>query len=315
MSFLSDFYHNFVEIPMINLVQIFENLTHDTGFAFVCVAIVANLIMFPIYKKMYIDGQKMRYITPKLMKIQEEFKTNPQMLLLKRGEILKKHEIKTGRNFLILLIQMPFLFAIFNVIRRISNGEQINEVYNFIHADGIGRFSGHLLGINVGTYPNSFSWGFLLPLSVGILMYIQGMYLYRWNTQTPIPVPELPKKDKKEGEIDFGEQLQKSMEIQMIYVLPFIYVFTNFLLPIGLNAYLIAGTLIGTLRQIYLKNYYNKHAEILMKDIIADDPEIQKELKKNGKIEKEKGEENIVEIEAKDVVVKEKKAKKKAKKK
>lgn len=282
MSFLSDLYHNVVQVPMTNLVQVFENITHDTGLAFVLVGVVANLIMFPIYKKMYIDGQKMRYITPKLTALQDEYKKNPQMMLLKRGELLKKHDIRTGRNFLIILIQLPFLFAIFNVIRRISEGKQITEIYKFIHEDGVGRFGGKFLGIDIGAYPADFSWGWMLPFAIGLLMYLQGMYLYRWAKKPNLPLPVVSKK-KKGGEIDFGEQLQKSMEIQMIYVMPIIYAFTNFLLPIGLNAYLIAGTVIGTLRQMFLTNHYNKHAGELMKDLIEEDPELQKQMSKTEK--------------------------------
>jgi YidC/Oxa1 family membrane protein insertase len=286
MSFFSDFYNELVNRPVTNIVQVFENITHDTGLAFVLISVLANAIMWPIYKKMYIDGQKTRYLTPELTRIQEAYKANPKEMLTKRGELLKKHNIQNGRSFLAILLQIPFLLAIFHVVQLVSNRDAVTGLYSFISPDGLGHFSGTFFGVSVAKHPNEFSWGLILPLIVGLLSYLQGMFIYRWAKKPALPEPEkIVKPNADPNTPDFAEQLQKSIQIQMIYIIPFIYMFFNYTVTIGLNAYLIAGTLIGTLRQVYLNWHYVAHADELMKEIIEDDPY----LKKHHKILKEKG--------------------------
>jgi len=280
MSFLTDAYNEIVTRPVTNIIQIFENITHDTGLAFVLISILVNVIMWPIYKKMYIDGQKTRYLTPELTRIQEKYKAKPQEMLKMRGEFLKKHNIQNGRSFLAMLLQIPFLLAIFHVVQLASSRSEVTGIYPFISADGLGHFSGQFLGLNVASRSTDYTWGFILPLSVGILSYLQGMYIYKWAKKPNLPEPEKVKKANADPNApDFADQLQKSMQVQMIYVIPFIYIFFNYSVTIGLNAYLITGTLIGTLRQIYLNRHYVTHAHELLKEIIQDDPYLKKQMR------------------------------------
>ena len=278
---LGDIYHAIVTQPLLNVLQLLDYLTHDTGLAIILIAVLINLALWPLYQKNYINAQKLKYLQPELTRIQENFKSKPQEMLLKRSEVMKKHGVSNG-GLLVLLLQLPFLISLNIIINQISHGEQLNGIYSFINSNGIANFDHMGLGIFHLADKTSTAGipGYILVALVSISSLLMGLYMFRLAPKPNIPEP--PKaaplfKSKDKNAPDFGATLQKSIEVQSIYVFPVIYLLTNLNFPSGLVLYFLGSSLSGLVRQYSITQYYTKHAEVLMKSILDSDPSLHKD--------------------------------------
>lgn len=293
MSLIHDIYTNVVTYPLVNIIQVFENITHDTGLAIFLTSTLINLALWPVYLQNFINAQKMKYINPELQRIQEKYPLtgiDPQVmlanrtkLLTERKELMERHNIKNGKALLAMVIQIPVFISLYNIIRSVVDNKEVFGVYSFIDPDRIANFSGKALGVaHIGERWNQYSWGFLLPFIIGLLMYIQSIIMYRFKPAKPLPQPRkfVSKNAKKKDPNmpDFGEQLQKSMEINSLYLFPVMYVFINIGVPIGLNLYFLGSVLIGAIRQWLINSYYHKNATQLLESIFESDPYLKKQL-------------------------------------
>jgi YidC/Oxa1 family membrane protein insertase len=325
---MGSWYDQIVTYPLSNIIQLLENFTHDTGFAFVLIAVLINIALWNVNKKSYMDTQKMRYINPLLVIIQEKYKDNPQLLLAERSALLKKHKVSLFSSFAPILLQLPVLFSLYFIINEIVQKKDVVGIYSFINSSGVGNFTGMFLGqIPIGAHSTEYTWGFVLPLTVAILSHVQGRFMFDWAPKPNLPPPrkvltEKQKKDiaekKAKGETippDFADTLQKSLETQTKYFLPFILFLVNFNLQIGLNLYFISSTAIGIIRQVYFLHYFAKNGEEMMKDILADDPEFAKEKARLEKKSKITNMDELVTAEIKEIKKPKVKAKKKKSKK
>lgn len=288
---LGSIYYAVVTQPLLNLLQILENLTHDTGIAIILVAVIINLILWPLFNRNYINSQKLRYLQPELERIQENLKDKPQEMLLKRAELLRSHKVSTG-TFWVILLQLPFLFSLYDIINRITNNQQLNGIYSFINESGQATF-GHKafdtyalneITSRLGTP------GFLLVILVSLCSLLLGLYMFRWAPKPNIPEPPKAKplfKSKDPNAPDFTQTLQKSIEIQSIYVFPALYLFVNLNLPIGLVLYFLGSTASGLIRQFAITHFYSRNAEKLLESILKSDPALKDPTKESPDIKAE----------------------------
>jgi YidC/Oxa1 family membrane protein insertase len=121
---LGDLYFSIVTQPLLNLLQLLENLTHDTGIAIILIAAVINLALWPLFHKNYINSQKLKYLQPELDRIAATFKTSPQELMMARAETMRKHGVSTG-TFWVVLLQIPFLISLYDIINKITQSAKI----------------------------------------------------------------------------------------------------------------------------------------------------------------------------------------------
>lgn len=288
---LGSIYYAVVTQPLLNLLQILENVTHDTGIAIILIGATINLILWPIYHKNYINTQKLRYLQPELDRIQEAFKDRPQEMLFKRAEVLKKHNVTTG-TFWIALLQLPFVFSLYQIAGEISNNKELNGIYSFINESGKATF-GHKA---FGTYAlNEISShigavGIFFVILVSLCSLLLALYMFKWAPKPNLPEPPKAKplfKNSDPNAPDFTQTLQKSIEVQSIYVFPALYFFVNLNLPLGVVLYLLGSTASGLVRQFVISQYYSRHAERLMESIFESDPSLKNSTKESVKVKAE----------------------------
>jgi membrane protein insertase Oxa1/YidC/SpoIIIJ len=83
---------------------------------------------------------------------------------------------------------------------------------------------------------------------VALLAGISSYFLAKRQTQSMTVTPE----PGKEG--GFQEQFMKSMQIQLLYVLPVIIVISGAVLPAALSLYWFVSNVIGYIQDVYMKN-------------------------------------------------------------
>jgi len=266
---MSGLYSTFVKEPLFNLIQLLYNLTGDTGWSIVLVAVIINLALFPLFAKSFINGQKTRLLQPDLKKIQKKYKDNPQVMYAKTREFYKKHGIKNGATFLTLIVQILLLLGLYTIIKNIVNGDvdKLPELYSWVNGE---QFNHTAFGfLDIRKLPKEYKY--ILPVITAVLAYFQGMFTFKWGPKKKIDAIVDSRKDKKKEEGIAG-QLQKSMQFQSLYILPIFFFFINVSLITGVNIYFLTSTSIGVIRQIALSLYYSSHIDKLLEEVADSDP-------------------------------------------
>lgn len=276
---MGDLYYAIVTQPLLNALQLLENLTHDTGIAIILIGVIINLALWPLFNKNYINQQKLKYLQPELEKIQTNLKDKPQEMLIARAEVLRKHGVSTG-SFWVVLLQIPFLLSLYQIINKVTNNQEQKGIYSWIKPDGIADFSTQAFGMfNLNDIISKIGIpGVMFALAVSASSLLLGLYMFRWAPKPNLPEPPKPKnvlfKSNDPNAPDFATTLQKSIEFQSIYVFPLLYLVLNLNFPVGLVLYFLGSSVSGLIRQVAINNYYSTHGERLMKSILDSDPSL-----------------------------------------
>ena len=113
--------------PIIHILQMilgaFYSVTSSAelesyGFPIILLTILIKIVTYPLTVKQVKSMKAMQDIQPKMKKIQEKYKNNPQMLQQKTGELFREAGVNPLAGCLPLLVQMPILmgmyYALFN---------------------------------------------------------------------------------------------------------------------------------------------------------------------------------------------------------
>ncbi len=119
MDFFSfDFLSNIMQ----SALTFFYNLTVNMGFASYGIAIILltlaiKAILYPLTVKQVKSMKGMQDIQPKMKQLQEKYKGNPEKLNKELAALYKEAGVNPLAGCLPLIVQMPFLIAIFFAIR------------------------------------------------------------------------------------------------------------------------------------------------------------------------------------------------------
>lgn len=118
---MSDIF-NYLSHGMQYLLTFFYNLTESMGYAnyglaIILLTIAIKIAMYPLTVSQIKSMKEMAYIQPKMKELQEKYKGNPEKLNKEMAELYKTHKINPLSGCLPLIVQMPFLIAIFYAIR------------------------------------------------------------------------------------------------------------------------------------------------------------------------------------------------------
>ncbi|MCD4761821.1 YidC/Oxa1 family membrane protein insertase [bacterium] len=225
--------------PILNLVIFLINVApgHDLGIAIILLTIIIKLILYPLSRKS-LQGQKaLQDLQPKINELKKKYKDNKEAMGKAMMALYKENKVNPLSSCLPLLVQMPFLFAVFRVFR---NGMEnsLDLVYPFIH--------------NPETI-NYVSLGFIdlsqrnIPIAV-----LAGLAQFWQSKMMMTKRPQIKTKGAKD------EDMTAIMNKQMLYFMPALTVFIGVSFPGGLALYWLMTTLFTGLQQWYIFNKDNK---------------------------------------------------------
>lgn len=124
----------FLSHLMQNILTVFYNLTAGLGIANYGVAIiiltlVIKIVLYPLTVKQIQSLKGMQEIQPKVKALQEKYKGNPEKMNKELAALYKEYNVNPLAGCLPLLIQMPFLIAIFFAIRDYQYLQQPNFLW------------------------------------------------------------------------------------------------------------------------------------------------------------------------------------------
>jgi len=217
--------------PILNLLVWLHNVIpgNDFGWAIIALTIIIKIVLLPLSAKSLKSQKALQDIQPKINKIKAEHKDNKELLGKEMMNLYKQEKVSPFSSCLPLLIQFPFLIAIYQVLRTGLENGSLDKLYSFVARPEI--VDTMFLGfINLNARNIS------LAVLAGALQFLQTRMLTH-NKQ-----PEIP------GARDEG--MASMVNKQMMYMMPIITVLIGASLPGGLVLYWATNTLITLVQQI-----------------------------------------------------------------
>lgn len=220
-------YHIILYQPIYNALVFFYNLIswHDLGLSIILITILLKIILYPLSAKALKSQRELQSLEPKIKALQAQYKDNKQELAKVTMELYKQEKVSPFSSCLPLLIQFPFLIAIYQAMRAAVDNKGFEILYPFVG--------------NPGTI-NAISFGFLdLSKANIILAVLAGLAQYLQTKMLPV---KQPPKAAGAGGKDEGQMAM--INKQMLYMMPLFTVFIGASLPAGLTLYWLFTTLL-----------------------------------------------------------------------
>lgn len=247
---MTNLWNTFLYEPIYNaLIFIINNVTFgDVGFAIVIVTILVKVILFPLTKKSARSQILMKKMEPEIKKIKQDY-PNKEEQAKKTLELYKKYGTNPFSGCLVVLLQMPVIFALYYVFYK---GLKVDEslIYSFIQIPA--TLSTNFLGV--------FELGeksLFLGVLTGLSQFIQG-YLASpvKNKQIEVIKDTDSIKDKK---TDFQEQLSDSMQMNVRYILPVFIGFIAWKISAAVALYWTVSNIFTILQEWYIRRKLSKN--------------------------------------------------------
>ncbi|MDR2211759.1 MAG: membrane protein insertase YidC [Spirochaetaceae bacterium] len=217
------------------LLQLFYRLKPNYGIAIILLTLLVKVVLFPLTKKSSEMSLKMQALAPKIKELQEKYRDNPAKLNAEMGALYKREGHNPMSGCLPLLIQMPILFAMYNLFNThfdlrgamflpgwIPDLSLPESVWNFAHPIPL------------------LNWTALRLLP---FIYLGSQLLYGFATRTP------------------DQQGNPSMKMFM-YAMPIMFFFILYNVPSGLLVFWIMSNLFTLVQQIILNKYLAGHRPV-----------------------------------------------------
>ena len=218
----------------------------DMGMAVIIITIVIKSMLLPLTKKSIKIQIKTKQLEPELKKIKEEYKDNKEEQAKQIMDLYKRNNLNPLSGFLVLLIQLPVIFALYFVFLKGGFPDINTEIlYSFIKIPE--QVNMHFLGLISMIDKNIF-----LALLAGISQYIQ--------VQLMLPKLEAKSKNHKKT---FQDDLTRSMNTQMKFIMPIIVFFISYSLPAAIALYWITSNMFMIFQEIFVKRRMETKIELI----------------------------------------------------
>jgi len=218
--------------PLLNALAFLVSIIPggDVGVAVIILTILVKVILFPLSQKSIESQAQMSILTPELNKIKASGASKEEQARL-TFELYKTHKTNPFSGCLLVLIQIPIIFALYYVFLKGINFDG-GLLYSFVH---------------IPEHSNMFFLGVLditkksivLAILAGVSQYLQAYFM--------------PKPTATNSKGSFQESFAKNMNLQMKYVFPFLVAFIAYSISGAVALYWITSNLFMVGQQIYIK--------------------------------------------------------------
>jgi YidC/Oxa1 family membrane protein insertase len=240
---LNDIWTVLLYKPLLNALAFLISVVPggDVGVAVIILTILVKIVLFPLSQKSLKSQAKIAELTPEIQKIKDSGASKEEQARL-TFELYKKNKTNPFSGCLLLLIQIPIIFALYYVFLRGLNFQE-GLLYSFV------KVPEDMNMMFLGILDISHSKILILAVLAGVSQYFQALYM--------------PKPRTAPNSGSFQDSFQKSMRFQMKYVFPFIVGFIAFSVSGAIALYWIVSNIFAIGQQIYINR--SKKEEIILK--------------------------------------------------
>lgn len=241
---LSSIWNVFLYQPLLNALAFLVSIIPggDVGIAVIILTILVKIFLFPLSQKSIESQAEMNILAPELNKIKNSGASKEEQAR-QTFELYKKHRVNPFSGCLLVLIQLPIIFALYFVFFRGINFES-NLLYSFIHIPENANM------IFLGMLDIS-KKSLVLAVLAGVSQYLQARFMPARNashSEAGGSKPTIP---------SFSDSFAKSMNMQMKYIFPFFIAFIAYSISGAVALYWITSNLFMVGQQIYVKKEKN----------------------------------------------------------
>jgi YidC/Oxa1 family membrane protein insertase len=244
MSYLFD---TFLYYPLFNaLILIYDYVSFsDLGVAIVILTVLIRIILFPIFYKSFEHQTIMQKLQPALRQIQHEHKENKEKQALKMMELYKENKVNPFSGFLLILVQLPILIALYSVFNSGLADEALSGLYSFVY--------------NPGTL-NHLSLGLIDLNKKNIVIVVIAALAQYYKTKLTLP------KQDSSAVVSDKNDAAAAIAKNMVIIGPLMTVFLLGYLPSAIGVYWLTSSVFSLLQQWYInKKVYAKKQLIQLK--------------------------------------------------
>jgi YidC/Oxa1 family membrane protein insertase len=235
--------------PLLNILAVLVSIIPggDLGVAVIILTLLVKLVLFPLSHRSIKNQAKMKLLEPELAKIKASGATKEEQAK-QTMELYKKYKTNPFSGCLLILIQLPIIFALYYVFLKGINFDG-SALYSFVKAPA--NVSMNFLG-----FWDISGKSLILAILAGISQFFQAYFMPK-SAQ-----PAAGAKDDKSFQASFA----KSMNMQMKYIFPFIVAFIAYNVSGAIALYWVTSNIFTIGQQIYV-NKKNKKAEEAKKEV------------------------------------------------
>lgn len=255
---------------MLPILEAAHNVTGSYGWAIVFLTVIIRMVLLPLTMQSHLSMKQMQKIQPKLKKIQERYKNKPEELNKRMVELYREHKVNPLGGCLPLLIQMPFLFALYRSLIGTQFREMLDKSGNkaFLFLNDLSKTGVYIKADPAHNIPSALHWDNLLLLAVfTVSTVIQQRYM------SPAPPPD-------------ADPRQASMQKQMQFMMPIMITVMFLIIPVpsGIYLYLVISNLIGIAQYAFL-NYQTERREAMEAEALKSRKHLDLDDEEDDKIE------------------------------
>ncbi len=214
--------------PLFNaLVFLYQTVAFgDLGIAIIFLTLIIRIILFPLFQKSLRHQLVMQELQPKVKKLQTEHKSDVQKQTREIMALYKEHKVNPFSGFLFLLIQLPILFALYQIFFKVSGGG-LEGLYGFITKPEVLETS--FLGLI-----NLSKRSIVMVVLASVLQYFQGK----------ISLPKLVP----------GQTLSPAEKVsrQMVFIGPVLTAVIFLQLPAAVSLYWATTSIFSIVQQLFI---------------------------------------------------------------
>ena len=226
--------------PLVNILAFLISVTPggDVGVAIIVLTILVKVILYPLSQRAIVSQAKMNLLAPELNKIKASGASKEEQARL-TFELYKNNKTNPFSGCLLILIQIPIIFALYYVFLKGMKFEN-GILYSFVQAPE------HVNMLFLG-FLDIGGKSLVLAILAGFSQYLQAHFM---------PQPTKPK--EKTG--SFQESFAHSMQMQMKYIFPFLVAFIAYSVSGAIALYWLTSNVFAVGQQIYANK--KKHLDI-----------------------------------------------------
>lgn len=206
----------------------------NVGVAIILLTILVRVLLLPLSHKSVVSQAKMRAIAPELEALKEKHKDDKQEQARKTMELYKQHGVNPFSGCIVVLVQLPVLFALYFVFSKGLHTLNTDALYSFVHLPTTIGMS--FLGIVLS------GKSILLAVIAAVAQYFQ----------ISLSVPPTPKAEAG-AKPSFKDDFARSFNVQMRFMLPLIVFGVSYSISAAVALYWATSNAFSIAHELYVK--------------------------------------------------------------
>lgn len=206
----------------------------NVGVAIILLTIIVRGALLPLSHKSVVSQAKMRSLAPHLEKLKEKHKDDKQEQARKTMELYKEHGINPFSGCLLVIVQLPIIFALYFVFFKGLPNLNAEHLYSFVHLPS--AVSMMFLGVILSKK------SLIFALFAAVTQY------YQIKLSIPAMAPA-----EKGAKPSFKDDFARSFNVQMRYMLPVIVFGISYSISAAVALYWTTSNLFSITHELYVK--------------------------------------------------------------